>query len=171
MTYSFTNTSTVSFTITEARRLASKVVTDMTRCSQIYGRPTLQEVQDFGNELTLLLKDGYVSSYEFGFQKDARRLVSWSYNVDVNGAIVDDARPGGILAGIDVSCALYFNHLIKSVKWSGLTGAEQAQVNGTLPFVRLNGNGPQDGLGFWETDRSYSAGGVALSRRTFRPLK
>jgi hypothetical protein len=38
MTSSFTTTSTVSFTITEARRLASKVVTDMARCLQIYGR-------------------------------------------------------------------------------------------------------------------------------------
>jgi hypothetical protein len=85
MTYSYTSTSTVSFTVTEARRLASKVVTDMARCSQIYGRPSIQEIQEYGDELTLLLKDGYVHNYEFGFKNDERRVISWSYSVDVTG--------------------------------------------------------------------------------------
>lgn len=42
------------------------------------------------------VNDGYVSSYEFGFQKGGERILSWQYSVDSSGNLnAADDRPGG----------------------------------------------------------------------------
>jgi hypothetical protein len=169
MSYSYAHSNSESFTIVHARRLSSKVVADLVRCSQLYRRPAASSIQDYGEELALRLNKGYVSSYEFGFKKDNLRILSWFYTVDETGSITDDNRPGAIVSNVEVASANFFNFMTYSQKWVNTPSAEQEAFLKTLPFVRSSGLGPQDGNGRWVTDRNYYAGGVGLGRRTFQP--
>lgn len=166
-----TRTATESFTLTYAKYLASKVTSDMWRCKQLYQRPTEDEINDYGTELALLLRDGYVFAYEFGFQKDDQRIVSWRYTVDSSGnlAAADD-RPGGVVSGVNVTDASFFNQMTRSSSWFRLSQDERDGIDKTMPFKRVTKDGPKDGRGYWQEDRSYSSNGVSLSRKTFRPL-
>lgn len=166
-----TRTASESFTLTYAKYLASKVTSDMWRCKQLYGRPTQDQINDYGTELALMLRDGYVEAYEFGFQKDDKRLLCWRYTVDSSGNLnASDDRPGGVIAGVDVSVAAFFNQMTWSSSWSNLTQEDKDRILDGLPFRRVTKDGPKDGLGYWQEDRSYSSNGVSLSRKTFRPF-
>lgn len=166
MTYTFTTTST--FTRTSARHIASKVVTDLRRMNLYYGRPTETEIENFYGELVELLDLGYVESVEYGFKRDGRRIVSVFYQVRVDGSLVDD-RAGGVHARADITGASWFSFLTYNGKWFQLSEGERARIQAGLPIRRTIGQGPQDGNGYWVTDRTYSADGVGAQRRTFRP--
>ena len=58
-----------------------------------------------------ILNEGYVSEYEFGYQKDGKRLVTWRYKVDENGTLTTDERPGKVVPYVDVAGAYFFNFL------------------------------------------------------------
>src|SRR5437870_569267 len=100
MSFTMTRTASESFTLTHAKYLASKVTADMLRCQQLYGSPSNGQINDYGTELALLLRDGYVAVYEFGFQRNDQRLVSWRYTVDSSGISATDDRPGRIVSGV-----------------------------------------------------------------------
>lgn len=89
-----------------------------------------------------------------------------------NGDLVggNDDRSGRIYARADVSSASYYNFMTFSAKWSLLSASEQEAFEATLPFSRRDGSLPDDGLGYWTADKTYTRGGVAIARRTFRPL-
>lgn len=166
-TYALTET----FTRTEARYLASKVTADLYQCSRLYGSPASENIPDYESELVEYLVKGYLSRYEFGFKKDNRRVVSWQYEVK-DGDLVggSDDHPGGVYARADVTAASYYNHIIYSTKWSSLTPSEQGAFKETVPISRVDATLPTDGDGYWTTDKTYTRGGVAVARRTFRPL-
>ena len=168
---SFTMTRTVSETwsLTYAKYLASKVTSDMWRCQQLYGQPSRDDINNYGTELALLLKDGYVQSYEFGFLADDQRLLSWRYTVDSSGNIDTDDRPGKIFSGVDVSNAAFFNRLCHSSAWYKLSQDERDTINASLPVQRVLKDGPKDDNGYWHQDLTYSSNGVAMPRSTFRP--
>jgi hypothetical protein len=166
-TYSWSET----FTRTEARYLASKVVADLYQCSRLYGSPASSEIPAYESELVERLVKGYLSRYEFGFKKDGKRVVSWLYEVK-EGDLVggSDDRSGGIYPRAGVAGASYYNHIISSTKWSLLSPWEQAAFVATLPFTRVDAALPEDGYGYWTPDKTYTRGGIAVARRTFRPL-
>jgi hypothetical protein len=143
----------------------------MKRCQQRYGRPTDAEINDYGTELALLLKDGFVEEYEFGFKRanEDVRVLSWHYSVGANGIESSDGRPGGIFTDANVGDAKFFNFLTPASAWNALDLARQAEIRESLPIKRSIGQSPRDGMGSWITDRVYSAKGVSLTRKTFRP--
>jgi hypothetical protein len=167
MDFSMTRTATETFTLTHAKKLASKVAADMKRCQSIYGYPSDAEINNFGTELALLLRDGYVSEYEFGYLKDGARHLVWHYRVDTSGDLAD-SRPGGIVHVSITGCTPY-NRLTRSNKWHALPLAERQKIEADLPVDRTPTQGPPDGHGYWTSDRNYSAGGVSLPRKTFQP--
>lgn len=167
-TYSLSET----FTRTEARYLASKVVADLYQCSRLYGSPAATSIPNYEIELVERLVKGYISHYEFGFKRNGNRVVSWQYEVK-DGDLVggSDDRSGGIYARADTTGASYYNITSSSTKWWLLTAAEQAAFEATLPFSRPGASLPDDGYGYWTAeDKTYTRGGVAVARRTFRPL-
>ncbi len=170
MSFTMTRTASESFTLTHAKYLASKVTADMVRCQQNYGRPTQSDINNYGTELALLLRDGYVAAYEFGFAQDDQRVLSWRYVVDSSGLSSTDDRPGRIVSGVAVASASYFNQLTFSGTWLALPQAERDRICTGLPIQRVTKNGPKDGRGYWASDLNYSASGVSLGRRTFRPF-
>ena len=167
-----TITATQTFTRTHARYLASKVVADLYQCARLYGKPQTGQVTKYEEELVELLVGGYVAEYEFGFKKNGKRVVTWQYRVNVYGDLVGgdvDDRAGGVYARATVADSAYFNFLSHSQKWWNLTPGAMKTIEDQLPIHRSTGELPVDGDGYWGPDRTYSNGGVAISRRTFRP--
>lgn len=168
---SMTYTRSISFTITHARHLSSKVAADMHLCAAYYDRPSTLNIPDYAEELAILLRDGYVATYEFGFKKNGARYLSWRYVVQSDGTLTSDDRAGKLLSTYDVSDASYFNYLTHSNKWLELPFSERERIEKTLPFRRTSGDPPVDGYGYWTSnDRHYYSGGIGLGRATFQPL-
>jgi hypothetical protein len=162
-------TYTTTFTLTHAKHLASKVAADLYLCSRQYGRPSAGSVQAYQEELTALLAGRFVEAYEFGFKRNEKRMLSWHYTVGPVGDLQGDSRSGGLVRGINVADASYFNFLTHNDRWVALTATEQKAIEDTLPIKRTSGFAPGDGNGYWATERSYTAGGVLMERRVFRP--
>lgn len=166
-TFSFTHSAT--FTITHAKHLASKIAADLNVCSRLHGRPTVSQVDSYNEELIELLRYGYLSRYEFGFKRDEKRVLSWSYEVTSSGNIETDDRAGKLSAYVDLSGTTFFNFVWYSSKYNSMSVDEQTTFDGTHPVNRTTGEPPSDGAGYWSgTEKTYSSGGTGVSRRSFR---
>ena len=166
---SSTYTISETFTLTHARRLAAKVAADMHQCQRFYGHLTDTQIENYQQELTVLLHGGYVKSYEFGFTtKDGRRVVSWHYTVGPSGDL-EGGRSGGLFPAAVISGADMFNFLTYSSKWSSLSTIEKDKIKASYLVRRTDGEPPQDGNGYWDSSRQYASGGVAVTRKEFRP--
>jgi hypothetical protein len=163
-----TYTTSQTFTLTHAKYLASKVTADMLRCQQAYGVPSNHDINRYGTELAVLLKDGYVERYEFGFKRDNTRDLCWRYTVVGGDFAATDDRPGGIFPGGSIVGAHFYNRLILSPAWFELSPEQQEAIEATLPIKRTPAPEPADGAGRWQQDRCYSVNGVSLPRSTFR---
>lgn len=166
MTYSFTTSTT--FTRTSAQYLASKVIADLRRMNSYYGKPTSTEILDYYTEVVELLVPGYLANVEYGFNRDRKRIVSLYYEVRTDGSLTD-GRSGGVYARADITGASWFSFLEYSPKWLNIPRSVRENFKSRLPIQRTEGQGPQDGNGYWVTDRSYFTDGVGAQRRTFRP--
>lgn len=169
MTTSYSYTTSETFTLTHARRLAAKVAADMHQCQRLYGHFTDAEIGNYQEELTVLLHGGYVKSYEFGFKtKNGQRVLSWLYNVSSSGDL-EGGRSGGLFSSANVSDADMFNFLSPSTQWFALSAIERDKIKATYSIRRTDGTSPQDGNGYWDRSRHYTSGGVAVTRKEFRP--
>jgi hypothetical protein len=167
MTSTFTTSAT--FTLTHAKHLAAKVIADLYQCSVFYDRPAADDIGDYETELVEMLANEYVDTYEFGFKSNGKRLLSWHYTVGRDGGLHGDADAGGVYPKAAVADADYFNFMTYSDKWWGLSETKRADFKGRLPIQRTPGSSPDDGDGYWQVDHAYSAGGVRVARKTFRP--
>lgn len=167
MTTTYTTSST--FTITHARHIASKIAADLELCAMYYGQPAKTSIHDYADELAIMLRDGYVASYEFGFKRDGKRVVCWRYDVRSDGSVDRDDSAGKLFAYADIADAVYYNFMSYSAKWRALSEEDRSRVKARLPVHRTNGYLPSDGNGYWTDDKRYSANGVGTIRRTFRP--
>lgn len=166
----FTTTASATFTLLHAKQLASRVSADMKRCQQLYGYPSTDElISCFATELAHLLNGGYVSEYEFGFERNGQRVVSCHYRVRDGDLSAANDRPGGIESGVNITGASNFNFLTTNNKWALLTQAERDTFRASLPIQRGTGAPPSDGRGYWQEDKTYSAAGTLLTRRVFKP--
>lgn len=166
-----TYTLTETFNVTHARKLAAKVVADMHQCNLLYGRgPTTTEVAAYEKELVAMLAGGFITSYEFGFQTASdTRVLSWKYTVGPSGDL-EGGRSGGLYAQASLAGTSMFNFLTTNSKWANLSETEKAKVRAQHSIHRVTGNPPADGNGYWSSNRTYAAGGVAVTRQEFRPL-
>jgi hypothetical protein len=169
MSYTFTTTET--FTRTRAEYIASKVAADLRRMNAFYGHsghPTVTEVDHYYKELVEYLIHGYLDSVEYGFKKNDQRIVSLKYKAEVSG-LLSDSHAGGVYARADINGAAWFSYLWSNNKISSLSSEMLSSFHAKLPFIRVAGEPPKDGLGYWTIDRSYSTDGMGTQRQTFRP--
>jgi Bacterial HORMA domain family 1 len=169
MSFTVTRTATSTFTIIQARYLASKVAADLHLCAQYYGSPSEARIREYAEELAQYLNAGYLQEYEFGYKKNGVRVVTWRYRVDENGSLTTDDRAGKVVPYVDVTGATFYNFLTQNAAFFRLSTEEQAKFEGGLPLQRTGGTLPSDGLGTWKSDRNYFSGGVGLARQTFQP--
>ena len=167
MSSTFTTTNT--FTRTHAKHLAAKVVADLYQCYLLYDHPAVGDITNYEGELIEMLAHGYVETYEFGFKKSDKRVLSWRYTIGADGGLHGDSDAGGIYAKAKVVDATYFNYMSYSSSWWELTETQRASFKSSLPIQRTSGSLPGDGDGYWQADHGYTAGGVRVARTTFRP--
>lgn len=166
---SLVRTTSDTFTLTHARELASKVAADMLRCQQNYGWPTNALIEIYATELALMLKAKAVASYEFGYKRDEKRVVSWYYKVDSSGNLTANDAPGKIVTTAEISGATHFNFLTPSSTYNNMSASDRAALDASLPFQRNEGSPPADGNGRWSNDKVYNAAGTTLERWQFIP--
>jgi hypothetical protein len=163
-TYTYAQT----FTRTHARKLAGRVTSDLRQCHLIYGKPSESALADYLTELEELLTGGYVSHYQFGFQRNEQTVWSLRYTVGPDGGLTGAGTAGGVPARHDVTGADYFNFLTYSPSWSQLSPTARKAIEDNLPITRTPGTLPGTANGLWTTDRTYAAGGIAVQRAVFK---
>jgi hypothetical protein len=169
MSYSTTTTDSITFTLTHARYLASKVATDLKRMQRFYGEPNDTKIVEFEVELTSLLKAGYLGTVSYGFKRNGEWITPTVryFARELNGLSATDDDPGRVPPGADVTGASFYTYLTYSSSWDALTTAQQTQFKLALPFFR--GGAPEPGVkGHFTNDLNYSSGGRALRRASLK---
>jgi hypothetical protein len=169
MSYSYTTTDSVTFTVTHARHMAAKVATDLKRMQRFYGSPSDADIATYETEVTELLKAGFLGTVTYGFWKNDNWIEpTLRYTAhDLAGMSANDDDPGKIRASANTTGASFYSFLTHSPAWSNLSPAEKDAFKKSLPFYRSSGSEPGVS-GYLEQDRTYSSGGRALNRSTVR---
>ena len=167
MSYSFAVTESETFTVSHARHIACKVSSDLLRLQRLYGGPSDEMIDAYEEELIALLKYDYLDTVTYGFKRNGAWVIAVRYRA-VRGDLIADDDPGRIRPRTDISGARFWSYLTYNSRWWGLSKEERNAFKDSLPFQRANGYEPGVENGYWEEDRSYSAGGRGLSRSTLR---
>lgn len=163
------STSTLSFTETHAKKIASKVATDLKRIQRFYGEPSDSDIKDYETELIELLKNGYLGIVTYGYKKDGKWIVpSLEYTsrqlADLYSA---DDDPGRVESGADTTGASFTSFLSYSSKWDDLTSDQKHTFKNTLPHYRTGGDKPGTN-GYMVQDKTYSAGSGGVVRSSLK---
>ena len=169
MTTSYTFSDAVTFSVTHAKHLAAKVATDLKRMQRFYGSPSDTDIIAYEGELTLLIKEGYLSEITYGFRRDSQWIeptLRYTARDLVSGA-GDDDDPGRVRPGADTSGASFYSYLTRSSAWNQLSAAARESFERQLPLQRPGAPEPTVS-GYLSSDRTYSAAGRALERASIR---
>lgn len=169
MSYSYTTSQTETFTVTHARHIAAKVATDLKRMQRFYGKPSDNSITAYEEEMTAMLKSGYLKTVAYGYKRDGDWIEpTLRYTAyDLAGVSANDDDPGKIRPGANVNGASFYSYMIYSADWWNLTDGEREFFEKSLPFER--GSASEPGVnGYLNEDRTYSSGGRSLSRASVR---
>ena len=169
MSYSYTSTETRTFTLTHAKHLAAKVSTDLKRLQRLYGHLTDERIAEFEGEITELLRQGYLGTVTYGFQRDDKWIeptLRYTASDLASGGTDDD--PGRVLPGKDISGAKFHSYLTYSAAWDALTADQRSAVKQQLPLQRVSGSDAAVSNGYFADDKTYSSGGRSLGRASVR---
>lgn len=169
MTQSFTVSQSKTFTLTNAKHIASKVATDLKRLQRLYGEPSDQRIENFETELIQFLKYGYLGTVTYGFQRNGKWIeptLRYTAEELSHSASIDD-DPGKIRIGANVENARFRSFLTYSTIWYTLNQNQQTEFRKQLPFERVGAEEPKIN-GYLVDDKMYSSGGRALNRKSVR---
>jgi hypothetical protein len=169
MSTSYAVTDTETFTLTHAKRIASKVATDLLRFQSLYGSPSDQWINNYEAELIQMLQHDAIRYVEYGFRRDGKWTeAAVRYNALPGGTLVADDDPGKIRPRLDVANASFTSFMSYSDKWWAKTQTERDAIKQACPFQRSAGEAPALEAGSWSSDLNYVAGGRGLGRSTVR---
>ncbi len=165
MSSTYTQSQAQTFTITNAKYLASKVQTDLMRlhhfyCNSHYG-PTVQDVEDYHNELVLLQIYNYFEDIEYGYVFGNSWVKALKYTARQGGILTLDEDPGGIRFSILPHGATFASMLKYNANWRAAPQSYKDAFKNESPVKRSTGKGYG---GVWEEQRAYSSGGRGFLR-------
>lgn len=167
---SFSGTYNNSFTITHAKKLAAKVATDLKRMQRFHGgQPSDSHISDLEEEITQLLKDGYLDNVIYGFQRNGKWIPpTIQYKAkDLADTSGTDDDPGRISPHADVNGASFCSYLTRTSAWHNLSAEEKNEYENNLPFRRTGAAEP--GVdGYLSQDKTYTSGSKSLNRFTVK---
>ncbi len=122
MTGTYTQSQTNSFTITNAKYLASKIETDLMRLHRYYyqshGRPTLSEIKQYHEELVILQKFNFLDEITYGFKLNGVWVKFIKYKATQGDHLITDNDPGGVTCSIISTDATFFSFLTYNNNWN-----------------------------------------------------
>lgn len=163
---SYTTTINTTFTKTHAEHIASKIAADLRQLQGFYGSPSEQKINDYIQELVILLSDGYLKSIDYGFQKDGEWVLVLSYEIYESSGTLKDDNTGRVPIGINTTGASWYSYLRKSSKFENLSFSEQEKIESSINIKRSGASDPSIGL-FSSHDKTYSSSGVGADRKVF----
>ena len=169
MSFSYTTSATEAFTVTHARKMASKVATDLKRIQRFYYAPSDPQINSYEQEVIELLKRGFLGTVTYGFKRNGQWVEpTLRYTArDLEGVHANDDDPGRIRPRADTNGASFYSYLTYSAAWDRLSASEKYEFEKCLPFNRNGANEP--GVdGYLINDKVYSSGGRALERACVR---
>ncbi len=169
MSGSYTYSETQTFTVTNAKHIASKVAADLKRIQRLYnGKPSDTQISEYQEELIEMLPKGYIDTVTYGFRRNGNWVLALKYHATESGDMITGDDPGKIRPGIDISGASFYSFLSYSSNWFNLMDIERDVVSRRLPFSRTSAETPGIENGYWEEDHTYSSGGRSLQRATIK---
>lgn len=169
MSHSYTATETRTFTVTHARHLASKVAADLMRMHRFYKSPSLATIDQYEQELVAFLQHGYMSGVTYGFKRHDKWIeptVKYIAQEVMEQGLDDD--PGRVQPGHNIQGSSFGSYMTYSAAWHALTHAEQEKFKNTLPFQRVGATEPTVTNGYFQSDKTYTSGGISLGRSSIR---
>lgn len=163
---SYSSTRSASFTITDARHIASKVGADLRNLNAVYGKPPLDSIDDYVEEVALLLRDGYLKSVDFGFKLGDVWKLRLRYTATIGGSLRDD-NPGRLPYDAPVTGVPFYSYLSYHQAFHALTDDEKAAYKATLPVQRAGASEPGLGGGTYGTTTSYARNGAGVGREVY----
>lgn len=170
MTYSNTQTRSLSetFTIADAKYLASRIAHGLTLLRLYCGQLTPQRVQDLALEAAILMKFGLLGNVKYGYQQNGNWVYAIGYSVNRLGKVeVADGEPSIIDLPTNLNGAVWHSFLSRRYN-PNLSKEELDHIEQLLPIKRTSGAEPSSMNGGWKTDDSYFRNGVGLNRQQFR---
>jgi Bacterial HORMA domain family 1 len=169
VTASLTRSASDLFTIVQARYVGAKVGADLRMAHNLYGKPDLDDIGDYVEEIALLLRDGYLGTVDFGFRhKDTN---AWKlrlrYTATTGGQLLDN-RPGSFPTSAAVAGLPFYSYLTYSTKFGLLPGSKQAEIKQGLPVQRVGAAEPTASAGTFTSGHGYSSNGVGVSRGVYQ---
>ncbi len=170
MTYSRTNTTTraETFTIADAKYLASRISHGLTFLRIYCGQLTPEKVQDLAVEAAILLRFNLLESVKYGYEKDGNWIYGISYSVNQLGQIegINDT-PSIIDLPDNLDGAKWHSFLNRRTN-PELSLSDLQEIEELLPIQRTSGTEPSSANGSWNVDDSYSRNGIGISRSQFK---
>lgn len=164
MTTSMTRTST--YTMTDARQIASKMGADLRNLNIRTGYPRLGDIPDFVEEVAQYLRNGYLDNVSFGFKDGVSWILRLRYQA-LEGGYLSDGAPGG-LPNVDVRGYPFYSYLRQNSAYDRLTSAEKQWFKATLPVLRTPADEPTAFGGITSNNASYARNGIGLGRDVYR---
>lgn len=165
---STTGTRTAPFTITEARYVGAKIGADLRLLNGFYGAPAIGDIDDYVEEVAILLRDGYLGTVSYGFRTASTN--DWKlrlrYTATAGGQLTD-GRPGSLPATTVIEGCPFYSYLTYSPKFMDLTSSKQAEIKATLPVSRVGAEEPGARLGTTGFGNGYSRNGVGVTRDVY----
>lgn len=165
-----TYTLSETFTRTNAKYLASKVVSDLYQMQIFYGKPTDVEINNYLEELVILLLDDCLDSVDYGYRKDGKWVIVVKYVAQYGNISQVDDQSGGVYPGADISGADWGSYLRTNSVYDNLPQAEKERIQQLLPIQRNSQAEPGYQNGIWVSNKNYFSGGTGLERNLFRPI-
>lgn len=168
MSTSGTGTRSASFTITDARHVGAKVSADLRMLNGYYGRPSLASIDDYAEEVSLLLRDGYLGIVDYGFRDIATN--AWKFRIRFTATVgrqLIDSRPGSLPATLPLTEYRFYSYLTYSASFGELPPSERATILTKLPIQRVTADEPSVGTGSNVSGHGYASNGVGVARDIF----
>lgn len=151
-------TKTATQTATQAKRLASRIGTELLQMQSYYGQPSSDTINRFIVEAELYLAAGYLDSVRYGFERNGLVIFELVYTATQASSL--DDKPGRVPSDVDLTGAQWFSYLKQSNLWWTLTSAQREAFRATLPLQRAFGEEPALASGV------YSSGNKQFSEET-----
>ncbi len=164
MSNSYTTTET--FTRTNAIHLASKVISDLKHMQLFYGKPSDESIDQYLEELIVLLLGNHLKSVTYGFRKDDKWVIALNYKANFSSISTTDDRSGGVQSGANITGASWGSFLEKNDDYNNLTSSEKSRIESLIKLKRSDGKDSEYNVSA-SVNKSYYSGGTSLDRKIY----